>query len=480
MDARMVSRLHKGFPQSTGFALSLAVMLAASPLAAAPGPKPGSAASGGASALDMGLRLKTAITVEGDEITLGDVFDGYLSRPERVIARAPKPGQRMTLTADWLAETARTYGLDWRPTNSFDRAIVHQPGQSVTGENILSAVKAALADRGMPASYALASSVPLAPVIVAMSAAREVEVREALFDANTRTFSALVQIPPGDPQAAFIQLRGVAFPTVQVPVLKETVGKTISITADMIDFVALPEDQVRPSTVLDPNVLVGKTPKTVLRAGQPIRETQVTQVVLVEIPVFTADMGHDTRITHDHIKIVSINAASLPGDTVTSPEYMVGKRPRRGLAGGVPVRKADIAAVRQIEVPVAARDLPRGTIMTEDDITFLTMDESDLVGNMATDISEIVGQVTRLTLRSGQPVRLHSLARAVAVDRGQSVTVLWSVASINLTAQGKAMEKGGVGDVIRVVNTKSNQTVMAEIIDGRTVRIAAPDQISAR
>lgn len=464
-----LSRLQKSF------ALSLAVTLAASPLAAAP-----DLAAGSSAISPDAVRLKTAITIEADVITLGDVFDGFLPRPEKIVARAPKPGQRMTLTAEWLAETARTYGIEWRPANSFDRAIVFQPGQTITGDDILGAVKERLIAGGMPASYGLTPAAPVASVTVAMSSSREVEVREALYDTNSRTFSALVQIPPGDPQATFVTLRGVAFATVQIPVLKQAAGKTTTITADMIDLIALPENDLRPSMVLDPNVLIGKTPKLFLRAGQPVRESELTKISLVEVPAFVSDMDHETLITKDHVKTVLVNAAMLPADAVTSAEYLLGKRARRGLAASTPIRRADVAFVRRIEVPVAARDIPRGTTVTEADITWLAIDEADLGPNIVTDEAKIVGQMTRLTLRSGQPVREHAIAKPVAVERGQAVTVLWSVTSINLTAQGQAMEKGGVGDVIRVINTKSSQTMLAEIIDSRTVRVAAPDQVSSR
>lgn len=457
---------------SGSFALSLAVMLAASPLAAAPG--------GSANPLDESVRLKTAITVTGDVVTLGDVFDGYLSRPEKVVTQAPKPGQRMTLTAEWLADVARTYGIAWRPANSFDRAIVYQPGQTLSGEDILAAVKKTLIANGMPETYGLTPTAPVAAVTVAMTAVKDAEVRESQFDANARTFSALVQIPPNDPQAAFVQVRGVAFATVQVPVLKQMAGKTTTITEDMIDLIAVPEDVVRPSTVIDPNALVGKTPKSFLRAGQPIRETELTQITLVEMPVFVGDMDNKTRITEEHVKLVPVNAALIPADAVTSPDFLMGKRPRRNLASGVPIRRVDVSFVRQVEVPVAARDLPRGTTMTEADITWSTMDEADVVGLVAMDETEIVGQVTRLGLRAGQPVRKHAIAKAVAVERGQQVTLLWSVASINLTAKGQAMDKGAVGELIRVTNTKSNQTVLAEIVDSHTVRVAAPEQVSSR
>src|SRR4051812_30762014 len=71
--------------------------------------------------LDDQLQLNTAITVTGKDVHLGDIFTGYLSRPEKVVAQAPRPGQRMVLSAEWLTTLAHTYGLNWHAVNGYDR-----------------------------------------------------------------------------------------------------------------------------------------------------------------------------------------------------------------------------------------------------------------------------------------------------------------------------------------------------------------------
>ncbi len=446
--------------RSLRIALPVAALLAAPALAAGP------------STLDEQLRLNTAITVTSDNITLGDVFQGYLSRPEKVIAQAPRPGQRLVLTAEWLADTARVYGLDWKPVNALDRAVVFQPGTTISTADIFSAVKQALLATGMPRNYGVAATTQVAPVTVAVGAHTGIDVREAMFDAASGSFSAVVQIPPGDPNAVFIPVRGAAFPVVSVPVLKESAGKDAMITSDMIDMIDLPEAQVKQFTVTDPGALIGKTPKIFLRAGLPIRDTDVTLVTLVDIPVLATDTDRDSRITHANVKIVSVNAATLPADTVTTADYLVGKSPRRHLAAGQPIRRADVQIVRRVEVPVAARDLGRGTTLTEDDVTWVMMNEAQAVGEYSTDEAEILGQTTRHSVRAGQLLRKHTLAKDVVVARGQTITVTWSAASMNLTATATAMEKGAVGDVIRVMNAKSRQAMLVEVIDSRNARVA--------
>ena len=76
-------------------------------------------------------------------------------------------------------------------------------------------------------------------------------------------------------------------------------------------------------------------------------------------------------------------------------------------------------------------------------------------------------------IRAGQTLRKFDVKRPIAVPRGKLVTILWSARAMNLTVQGQALEAGGVGEIIKVANTKSKTTVMAEVIDATTVRITA-------
>jgi len=432
-----------------------------------------SAAPAAANGLNDELQLNTSITVNGPNVLLGDVFRGYLSRPEKIVAQAPRPGQRMTLTAEWLSKLAHTYGLAWQPTSGYDRAVVYQPGQTIAAAEIVAAIKADLIAKGMPANYSVNPAAQLPNITIAASATASIGVREAFFDAANKTFTAVVEIPPGTPNAQFVSLRGAAFPVVTIPVLKEGTAKNTIITAAMLDNMDLPEDQMRPDTVTDVAALVGKAPKVFLRAGVPMRESDVSQIKLVDVPVLNTDVRRENTIADDNITFVAFNAADLPSDVVTDETQLIGRTPRRLLTAGAPVRRGDVQLIRQVEVPVAARDFNRGEMLDESSITWVTMNDTDVVANAIMDEAAIVGRQTKHPIRAGQPLRRFDIVRPIAVERGKLVTILWSTAAMNLTVQGKALETGGVGDVIRVSNTKSKTAVMAEVVDATTVRITA-------
>ena len=438
------------------------------------------AATSFAADLDDHLRLNTSITVNDDSIRLSDIFSGYLSRPEKIVATSPHPGQRMTLTADWLRDLAHKNGLNWEPGNVYDRAIVYQPGQVITAQEILAAVKKELVNKGMPANYSVGTALTFAQMTVSMHTTVDIGVREAVYDAGTHGYSAVVEIPPGDPKAQFIPMRGVAFAIVSVPVAKENVAKNTVITASMLTTLDLPEAQVKSTMIIDASVLVGKAPKTFLKSGQAVFENDVAQMSLVEVPVLKLDAQRNDVIAKNQVHYITLNADDLPRDTVTNAAELIGRSPRRVLVAEAPIRRSDVQIVKEIRVPVLVRDLPRGATVTESDLNWLTMNESDVPAQTLLDAGEIVGRLTKRTINAGQGLHVYDITRPVAVARGKSVTILFTTPMIKLTAQGQATENGGVGDIIRVLNTKSNVTVTAEVVDAHTVRIATPQQVAAR
>ena len=489
------------------------------------------------------VRLNPSITVTGDAIRLGDIFTGFLARPEKVVAPAPRPGQRVVLSAEWLDKLARTYGLSWHPASAYDRVIAYQPGQTIVQADILAAVRTSLTAKGMPANFDLQVTQAVETITVALGASTEIGVREAFYDPAAKAFTAVAEIPANDPKAMFVPLRGVAYATVAVPVLKENAARNKTITADMIDVVSVRAELVKPTTITEPTLLIGKSPKFFVKAGLPVLESDVALIRLVEVPVMGVDASRDAKITANQIVMASFNAADLPSDAILDSTQLVGKTPRRLLPAGAPVRRGDVALVRQVEVPVmgvdasrdakitanqivmasfnaadlpsdaildstqlvgktprrllpagapvrrgdvalvrqvhvpvAARDLNRGDVLTAADLNTITLTDAEVGANVITDVSDIVGRAAKHAMRTGQMMHPFDIARPVAVERGKMVTILYAVPLISLTAQGIAQEQGGVGDVVRVTNSKSNATVLAEVIDARTVRITTPKQ----
>lgn len=420
---------------------------------------------------DYTADLKASVTVTGATVTLGDLFEGDIMRPEKAIAKAPEPGKRFVLGAKWLADVARTYGIDWRPTSTYDRATVFRPGQTISQSEILEHVRDSLIDFGLPSNYGLEVTTPLSNVTISTEVAAEVGVREAFFNDQTRVFSAVVEIPRGTPNAQFIPIRGIAFPTVSVPTVDRSVRKNTIITDSMIQWVDVSEDKIRHDTIMDARLLVGKSPRSYLRAGDAVRNNDVMQMSLVDIPVPTHDLREDTKISTAHIEWVTVNQSDLAKNVIINADRLIGMSPRRFLPAGAPIRTTDVHTVVPIDVPVALRDIRRGTVVSIKDFHWITMNEHDLNGDVIVDDIDIEGLMARRTIRSGQIFRNRDLRTQVVVARGQAVNIVLRTPFLQLSAKGKALENGGANEIIKVINTLSDKAVYATIVDGDTVRV---------
>ena len=93
------------------------------------------------------VTIRPHVVIDGGAIHLEDVFEGAGIEPSRVIARAPRPGQRTTLEARWLWRIARLHGLDWRPLSRQDAVTVERSSTVVTSEQIKTRLRQALESR---------------------------------------------------------------------------------------------------------------------------------------------------------------------------------------------------------------------------------------------------------------------------------------------------------------------------------------------
>lgn len=119
---------------------------------------------------------------------------------------------------------------------------------------------------------------------------------------------------------------------------------------------------------------------------------------------------------------------------------------------------------KTIELPVLNRRLLAGETIKRTDIKWIKVRARRLQPNTIMDEANLVGMTPRRGLRADFPVLVSSVRRPVLVEKGSLVTMFLRAPKMTLTAQGKAMEDGSDGDVIRITNTNSKNVVEAEVI----------------
>lgn len=129
-------------------------------------------------------------------------------------------------------------------------------------------------------------------------------------------------------------------------------------------------------------------------------------------------------------------------------------------------------AVETVEAAVLSRTLNRGEIIKPSDVTLERRPKAELAGEYV-GTEAAVGFAAKRPLHAGAVLRSGDLMKAEVVQRNEPVTIAYEVPGVLLTARGKALESGAVGDVVSVLNIQSNRTVQTTVTGPGRVSVAA-------
>jgi len=132
------------------------------------------------------------------------------------------------------------------------------------------------------------------------------------------------------------------------------------------------------------------------------------------------------------------------------------------------------AIVVPVSMPV--RRISPGEIISESDLAVVAMPVNMISSAILREDTEIVGKEAKRALAAERPIQGQSLVEPRAVRKGETVEIAFRGELLNLSAPGKALQDGAIGDVLRVVNTASQKTISAEVIAPGQVAIATGRQ----
>ena len=125
------------------------------------------------------------------------------------------------------------------------------------------------------------------------------------------------------------------------------------------------------------------------------------------------------------------------------------------------------AQVVAADVVTPTRTLRPGTLITLQD---LTIRDGQQMGAFDR-ITDVAGQEARVALYAGRPIPFEAIGPPAIVNRNQIVPLSYQASGLRITTEGRAMERGGVGDRIRIMNLQSRATLFGLVqVDG-TIKV---------
>lgn len=118
-------------------------------------------------------------------------------------------------------------------------------------------------------------------------------------------------------------------------------------------------------------------------------------------------------------------------------------------------------------IVTAKSTLPRGTIIQADDLDVVASKDE----NTEDILSVYVGKELKRTVSSGYKLNPAYVGKPVTVRRNSRVNMVYKMGALEISAWGRALEEGGIGDIITVMNLESRQKVQGMISETGTIRV---------
>ena len=120
--------------------------------------------------------------------------------------------------------------------------------------------------------------------------------------------------------------------------------------------------------------------------------------------------------------------------------------------------------------------VPQQIIYPGQEITFDMVKEVDVVNpnlrpGYAKIIEEVEGFITKKTLLPGRTIPVSALREAYVIERGKNISMVFSNNSMVITAQGVALQNGGLGEVVRARNLDSGVIISGTVMQDGTLRV---------
>jgi len=135
-----------------------------------------------------------------------------------------------------------------------------------------------------------------------------------------------------------------------------------------------------------------------------------------------------------------------------------------------PAFAAPNSAANGMVVVVPNRDIGRGETIGESDLAYGTIPASTVFTGIATSVDQLKGMEARRMLRANEVVRTDDVRHPIVVQKGAIVTMTFEAPGVTLTASGRAMGEGGVGDTITVQNPASFRMISGVVTGPGSVK----------
>jgi flagella basal body P-ring formation protein FlgA len=229
--------------------------------------------------------LKDSSTVEGEFVRLGDLIDNAGEAARTPVFRAPALGTTGTIQVYRIIEAARANGLSVFDTRGISEVLITRAARTIPLGDLERAVaETAALQIGItdPGNISVVFDSGVRPIAVEPNAASTPRLSQFNYDPRSQRFDASVDVPGSAAiRKKAMRVSGYLYESVEIPTLVRSFSRGEIVRDEDIQMERRAKADVTPDTLKRSEAVVGHAARRELRAGMPIRVSELMKPELV-------------------------------------------------------------------------------------------------------------------------------------------------------------------------------------------------------
>ncbi|MEP4194555.1 MAG: flagellar basal body P-ring formation chaperone FlgA [Aliishimia sp.] len=126
-----------------------------------------------------------------------------------------------------------------------------------------------------------------------------------------------------------------------------------------------------------------------------------------------------------------------------------------------------VGSFTRAETVVTVKTVRANTLLTASDLTI----KPESVSGGISDVSLVIGMEARVVLYAGRPIKEEHLTEPAIVQRNEIVPLVFEQSGLSISTNGRALDRGAVGDMIRVMNLASRTTLFGKVLSNGAIDV---------
>ncbi|MEK6589358.1 MAG: flagellar basal body P-ring formation chaperone FlgA [Nitrospinota bacterium] len=120
---------------------------------------------------------------------------------------------------------------------------------------------------------------------------------------------------------------------------------------------------------------------------------------------------------------------------------------------------------------VAIRSIKRGELISDKDIKIEDREVNRDTSQIVSEPENIIGKQAKVDIKKGDFITVNIVEIITVVNLGDAVNIVAESDVLRVTVRGVVKEKGGKGELVKVLNVSSNKIIHAKVVDSHTVKV---------